>query len=82
MLTFQYHKQAVGHYYVPGIRPHLTAIFAGTRPVYFVLVAGMGVEPICEGYEPTEWPLFYPAMFLWCSNEDLNPNLMFTGHSC
>ena len=34
----------------------------GQKPVFFVLVAGPGIEPGSGGYEPPEVPLLYPAM--------------------
>ena len=34
-------------------------------PVFFVLVAGPGIEPGSGGYEPPEVPLLHPAMYLF-----------------
>ena len=39
------------------------------------LVAGVGIEPTYDiGYEPTELPVLYPAIYNWYLKWDLNPH--------
>ncbi len=32
--------------------------------LFFLLVAGTGIEPMSRGYEPRELPLLYPAILV------------------
>ena len=50
------------NYLLSDLRSHKTKK-ADKVSVFFVLVAGPGIEPGSGGYEPPEVPLLHPAMF-------------------
>ena len=38
---------------------------------FFIIVAGPGIEPGPQGYEPCEMPLLYPAILYWVTENTI-----------